>query len=127
MKKEALLGINYFYFMNSRKTLPILMCLTILVICAFQVYWVSDNYQRERKSLQLKTSVAFSETVRALQTKNLRIPGLSSSPVRNSKQVIIRQDLRGSTSAGGGEAFVHPAFCAAREPLNITLGQWQQR
>jgi two-component system, OmpR family, phosphate regulon sensor histidine kinase PhoR len=55
------------------RLLQILMTVTILGIIAFQVYWLKQAYDREEKTLALKTSFAFRETVMKLQEKNLRL------------------------------------------------------
>lgn len=60
--------------MKKRIPDPILMMITILVIIGFQVYWLKDNYDREKKSLQIKTGVAFQETIEQLQAKKLKLP-----------------------------------------------------
>jgi len=55
------------------RLLQILMTITILGIIAFQGYWLRENYKREEKTLSFKTDVAFRETVRQLQEKNLKL------------------------------------------------------
>jgi two-component system, OmpR family, phosphate regulon sensor histidine kinase PhoR len=60
--------------MKKRIPDPLLILVTILVIISFQVYWLSDNYQREKRSMQIKTNVIFQETVRELQAANLKFP-----------------------------------------------------
>ncbi|HEY0432322.1 MAG TPA: HAMP domain-containing sensor histidine kinase [Chitinophagaceae bacterium] len=52
---------------------PALMAVTILVVTGFQVYWLKDSYDREIRSLQIKTNVAFQAAVRELQTAKLKI------------------------------------------------------
>jgi len=53
--------------MNKLRWLRILIVLALLVVTGFQVYWLRDSYQRESKTLQVKTDVLFRETVRDLQ------------------------------------------------------------
>ena len=62
--------------MRRRIPDPVLMLITILVIIGFQVYWLKDNYDREKKSLQIKTGVAFQETIEQLQAKKLKLPDM---------------------------------------------------
>jgi two-component system phosphate regulon sensor histidine kinase PhoR len=52
---------------------PLLMLLTILVVTGFQLYWLRDTYDREKRTLQIKTDVAFQEAVRRLQAVKLRL------------------------------------------------------
>src|ERR1043165_4870329 len=47
--------------------LATLMGVTILGITAFQIYWLKQNYDREKKNLSIKTEITFRETVRNLQ------------------------------------------------------------
>src|SRR6476620_4921676 len=74
---------------------PILMFITILVVTGFQVYWLKDNYDREKRTLQIKTNVAFQETVRHLQALKLkwRDNFRDSSHI---KRVFIDDDLKQS-------------------------------
>lgn len=60
--------------MKRRIADPILMLITILVIIGFQVYWLKDNYDRERRTMQIKTGVAFQEVIQELQAKKLKLP-----------------------------------------------------
>jgi two-component system phosphate regulon sensor histidine kinase PhoR len=55
------------------RLLQILMTVTILGILGFQVYWLKQNYNREEKTLALKTNIAFNETMMQLQGKSLRL------------------------------------------------------
>jgi two-component system phosphate regulon sensor histidine kinase PhoR len=55
------------------RLLQILMIVTIAGIVAFQFYWLKQNYDREEKTLALKTEVAFRETMRKLQAKKLKL------------------------------------------------------
>ncbi|MES1216404.1 MAG: HAMP domain-containing sensor histidine kinase [Bacteroidota bacterium] len=51
---------------------PVLMFITLLVITGFQVYWLRDNYYREKKALEIKTNGLFRETVRHVQDSVLK-------------------------------------------------------
>lgn len=75
---------------------PILMVITILVVTGFQVYWLKDNYNREKRSLQIKTNVAFHETVRDLQAIKLKWNDSFSDSLHKMKRVLIEDDLRRS-------------------------------
>jgi two-component system phosphate regulon sensor histidine kinase PhoR len=58
--------------MQKRIPDPLLMLISILVIIGFQVYWVRDNYFREKKALEIKTNSLFRETVRHAQDSVLK-------------------------------------------------------
>lgn len=53
--------------------LAVLMAITILGIAGFQVYWLKQSYNREKKNLKFKTEVAFVSTVRNLQASKLKL------------------------------------------------------
>jgi two-component system, OmpR family, phosphate regulon sensor histidine kinase PhoR len=59
--------------MNKLRGLAALMCITILVITGFQIYWLKYNYEREKRSLEIKTNMAFRRTIRELQASKLRL------------------------------------------------------
>jgi two-component system phosphate regulon sensor histidine kinase PhoR len=58
--------------MSKLRWLAILMGLVILVITGFQVYWLKDNYNRERKAIEVRTEALFHETVRQVQDSLLQ-------------------------------------------------------
>ena len=49
------------------------MGVAILGITGFQLYWLQQNYSREKKSLSIKAEVAFRETVMQLQVSKLKL------------------------------------------------------
>ena len=76
---------------------PILMFVTILVITGFQVYWLKNNYDREKRSLEIRTNVHFQETVRRLQTAKLKLvdPFFNDSVPHGKMRVFINNDMPG--------------------------------
>ena len=71
----------------TRRGLPILMTVTILAIVGFQVFWLNENYRREREDLELQTNVLFRETIFRLQASKMRISGL---PGGDSVKTFVR-------------------------------------
>lgn len=63
------------------------MGIVILVITGFQVYWLKDNYTRERKAVEIRTDALFNETVRQVQDSLLR-----------QKIFIVLKDSAGATT-----------------------------
>jgi two-component system phosphate regulon sensor histidine kinase PhoR len=59
--------------LQNIKWLPVLMALSILAIAAFQFYWLQKAYEREERSLERQTNMAFMETVGALQASKLKL------------------------------------------------------
>ena len=75
---------------------PVLTFITILVVTGFQVYWLKNNYDREKRSLQIKTNVAFQETVRDLQAVKLKLKGGFPDSLHKMKRMLIEDDHKQS-------------------------------
>jgi len=56
--------------------MPLLMALTIAGIAGFQYYWLKKAYQRERRTLEMRSNITFRETVFLLQAARLRLDKL---------------------------------------------------
>ena len=67
------------------------MCITILVITGFQAYWLKNNYEREFKTLEIKTNMAFHRTIYQLQASKLRIDIRNDS--NRPGQIRVFKDL----------------------------------
>ena len=50
-----------------------LMLLAILGITGFQIYWMKNNYDREKQNLDIKTHAAFRQTILGLQSSKLKL------------------------------------------------------
>lgn len=59
--------------LRSIKWLPVLMALSILAIAAFQFYWLQKAYEREQRTLEMRTNFLFRETVFDLESKKLKL------------------------------------------------------
>jgi two-component system phosphate regulon sensor histidine kinase PhoR len=79
------------------------MCITLLIIIGFQVYWLNDNYNKERRTMQIKTGAAFQQTILHLQTGKLKLndPFLSDSGPKAKK--IINEDANEAQAGNGGK------------------------
>jgi two-component system, OmpR family, phosphate regulon sensor histidine kinase PhoR len=75
-----------------------LMVITILAITGFQVYWLKNNYDREKRTMQIKANVNFQETVRHLQAAKLKLkdPSFVDSFHKDKTKVFIDGDIRES-------------------------------
>src|SRR4029078_318624 len=71
---------------------PILIFITILVVTGFQVYWLKNSYDREKRTLQIKTNVSFQETVRHLQAVKLKLKDFDS--LHKFKRVFFEDNYR---------------------------------
>ncbi len=63
--------------MSRLHWLAALMGITILGVTAFQLYWLKQSYDREKRSLAIKTELAFRETVVSLQSSKLKLDGVN--------------------------------------------------
>jgi two-component system phosphate regulon sensor histidine kinase PhoR len=62
---------------------PVLMILSIIGIAVFMFYWLKESYDREQRTLGIKTSALFDQSIRQLQVAKLKlanIEGDSSFP-----------------------------------------------
>ncbi|SDF82822.1 sensor histidine kinase [Chitinophaga filiformis] len=62
--------------MRYKLSIPVtifLIVLTILLITAFQVYWLNKNYREEEKLFTTRTNILFRETIFHLQAVKLKI------------------------------------------------------
>lgn len=57
------------------KALSLLMAIAIMGITGFQAYWLKENYEREKRTLDIKTSAIFRESVLRLQGSKLKLDG----------------------------------------------------
>ncbi len=65
--------------MKRRKIIPdpVLMVLSILGIAAFQFYWLKQSYEREEKTLAIKSEATFRQTIQQLQVAKLKLNGIT--------------------------------------------------
>ena len=78
--------------MKKLHWLAILMGVTILGISGFQLYWLKQNYDREEKTLAIKSEVTFRETVQQLQVAKLKLEGVPSDSSHKGKIKIFMND-----------------------------------
>src|SRR6476619_273439 len=75
--------------LKNIRLMPVLMLLTILAIAAFQFYWLQKEYEREKRTLEMRTNILFRETVRDLQASKLKLDRVGDST--HSSQIIYRE------------------------------------
>ncbi len=72
---------------------PVLMLLSILLVAGFQAYWLRNNYEREKRNLQIKTNIAFRETVLHLQARKLNVSEtIPDSAEKKHFRILIEND-----------------------------------
>ena len=67
---------------RNKKWLPVLMALTILGITAFQIYWLQKTYEREAKTLDIRSNITFRETIFSLQAAKLKLDQITADSNR---------------------------------------------
>jgi two-component system, OmpR family, phosphate regulon sensor histidine kinase PhoR len=84
--------------MKKLRGLSVLMAITLLVITGFQLYWLKNNYDRENRSLEIKTNIAFQETVRGLQAAklNLKEPFNGDSSNKTKMRIFVDDEYAGT-------------------------------
>jgi two-component system, OmpR family, phosphate regulon sensor histidine kinase PhoR len=82
--------------LKAIKLLPVLMTLSILAIAAFQYYWLQKAYEREERTLDMRTNFIFRETVRALQASKLKLDRFGDSG--RPQRLIVHEETHGARS-----------------------------
>jgi two-component system phosphate regulon sensor histidine kinase PhoR len=80
--------------MQKLRWLAILMGITILGITGFQGYWLKNNYDREKQTLELKTNADFRLTILQLQASKLKLEKItvqSSSLLPKPPGIAVRR------------------------------------
>ncbi|MFN2456852.1 MAG: sensor histidine kinase [Chitinophagaceae bacterium] len=72
------------------KWLPVLMTATILAITVFQLYWLKKAYEREKRTLEIRSNMTFRETVHGLQAAKLKLDKINTDSFSKSVRVQYR-------------------------------------
>jgi two-component system, OmpR family, phosphate regulon sensor histidine kinase PhoR len=68
------------------------MAITIIIITGFQVYWLKKSYDREKRTLEMRTNMMFRETVHTLQAAKLDLDKITIDSA--IKTQIITPNIR---------------------------------
>jgi two-component system phosphate regulon sensor histidine kinase PhoR len=63
--------------LKSIRWLPVVMAITIIGITMFQAFWLHNSYEREKRTLEIRSTMMFRETVYKLQASKLKLDSLS--------------------------------------------------
>src|SRR6476646_7282358 len=74
--------------LKNIRWMPVLMLITIFAIAAFQFYWLQKAYDREKRTLEMRTNILFRETVRDLQAAKLKLDRFGDT--NHSSRIIYR-------------------------------------
>jgi len=70
----------------------LLMAIPILIIAGFQVFWLRENYIKEKKNLEFRSNVVFKESVRRLQGKKLNLDRMMKDSTGKVKIAFMDDD-----------------------------------
>src|SRR6187401_2211887 len=73
----------------------LLMTIPILIIAGFQVFWLRENYMKEKKNLEFRSNVVFKETVRRLQGKKLNLDRVFNDSTGKVKIIMNDEAMPG--------------------------------
>ena len=71
------------------------MGITLLVITGFQVYWLNNNYDREKRSMEIKANVHFQDAVRHLQAIKFKLIDPNDTTHNRKMRVFVSDDQPG--------------------------------
>src|SRR5579871_429962 len=80
--------------MRKRKMIPdpLLMLISILGIAAFLIYWLKENYDREKNTLTINAELNFRETIQQLQIFKLKLSGISPDSLHDKNITYFIND-----------------------------------
>ena len=80
--------------MTRKLRVPLfLMVITILVISAFQVYWLRKNYLEEKHLFSVRTNILFRETIMRLQASKLHLDSNIHIRVEDKQGIISMTNI----------------------------------
>src|SRR5215510_13901373 len=80
----------------------LLLVLPILIVTGFQVFWLRENYIKEKRNLEFRSNVVFKETMRKLQAKKLKLDRFFNDSAGNLRVELIGPDGGTGPGFGGG-------------------------
>ena len=111
--------------MKKLRWLTGLMGITLIVITGFQAYWLKNNYDREKKTMEIKAQIQFQETVRRLQVIKFKL-GMPGDSLSHSKmRVFVTDEVPGEKELrlnfSPGKTEVITMVNSIRDKINDTL------
>ena len=79
---------------NRSRISLVLMLLSMVLLAAFQVWWLRKSYREERENLQIRTSVIFRESLYGLQASKLQIDSFRLPVNERTNAVGVMNVLR---------------------------------
>jgi len=95
MKRHANISANNPKRSTHNEWQLLLMTIPILIIAGFQVFWLRENYIKEKKNLEFRSNVVFKETVRRLQGKKLNLDRVFNDSTGKVKIIMNDEAMPG--------------------------------
>jgi two-component system phosphate regulon sensor histidine kinase PhoR len=95
MKRHANISANNPKRSTHNEWQLLLMTIPILIIAGFQVFWLQENYIKEKKDLEFRSNVVFKETVRKLQGKKLNLDRVFNDSTGKVKIIMNDEAMPG--------------------------------
>lgn len=91
--------------MTNKLRVPVFcMALTIVIITAFQVYWLHQHYREEKRLFSVRTNMLFRETIVRLQASRLHLDSNINIRVQDKEGIVkmtslLHEKFQDSTNA----------------------------
>lgn len=108
--------------MGRFRWLAILMGITIAGITGFQLYWLKDNYAREKQNLEIKTNAAFRQTILRLQSSKIKLESISIRVDSTNKPVATKR-----TETKGNRVALRTRASSGKEPVITMMNILQEK
>lgn len=76
------------------------MILSIIVIVGFQGYWLQKSYEREKRTLDMRTNIMFRETIRTVQASKLKLDSTSIDSTPGIRHIFMERQNMGQMHNG---------------------------
>ncbi|HEX4852505.1 MAG TPA: hypothetical protein VFV08_16935, partial [Puia sp.] len=93
------LYLYIFVRVNKQRISILLMVITILAICGFQVFWLKKNYTEELRQFRINQNILFRETIFRLQVSKLNLDSNVDIKTEEKQGIvsmtnILQQEIR---------------------------------
>jgi two-component system, OmpR family, phosphate regulon sensor histidine kinase PhoR len=94
--------------LKNIKWLPVLMAITILGIAVFQLYWLKNTYNREKRTLDIRSNFTFRDVVHSLQASKIDFDKWADDSLASKAFVELKKPRRESNRDGSGRPEANP-------------------
>ncbi|MCU7552773.1 HAMP domain-containing histidine kinase [Chitinophagaceae bacterium LB-8] len=80
--------------MKNIKWLPIVMAITILGIAIFQLFWLKNTFEREKRTLEIRSNFTFRDVVHSLQASKIDFDKWSGDSITSKAFSELKKPIR---------------------------------